>query len=396
MTQESSPISPSVVSAASSHTIEVAEPMRLLDVLLLMARHRRLVLAIPLSTALLTIVVALLMSNVYQATARILPPQQAQSTASLVLGQIAGLAGLGQGALAIKNPSDLYVGMLKSRTVADAIIRRFDLQRVYESKTMVDTRRDLAANSQIYSGKDGLISVDVEDTDPERAAAMANAYVEELQALTKSLAISEAAQRRVFFEQQLKDAKEQLAAAETSLQRTQESTGLISLDEQGRAIVESVARLRGQIAAKEVELTAMNTFATEVNPERVRVQEQIHGLKAQLTKLQKTRQSNDESFLSTSQVPAAGLEYVRRLRDVKYYEAMFEILAKQFEAAKIDEAKEATVVQLVDRAVPPDRKHKPKRGVIVLLSTLLSIALTVLALIVSERVARLRSGLHAS
>jgi uncharacterized protein involved in exopolysaccharide biosynthesis len=261
--------------------------------------------------------------------------------------------------------------MLKSRTVADNIIARFDLQRLYDQETMVETRKEFASNSSITTGKDGLINIEFDDEDPKRAAAVANAYVEELDKLTQSLAVTEAAQRRLFFERQLKQAKDDLSNAEVALKVTQEQTGLIKLDDQGRAIIEAVAALRGQISAKEVELRAMRTFTTEHNPDYVRVRQQLAGLRAELTKLERAQiGGGGDILLPTGQVPAAGLEYVRKFRDVKYQEAIFELLAKQFEAAKIDEAKEAAIIQVVDQAIAPDRKSKPKRALIVIGVTL--------------------------
>jgi len=261
--------------------------------------------------------------------------------------------------------------MVKSRTVADNIINRFDLQKLYEQDTMVETRNALANNTTVLAGKDGLITIEFEDKDPARAAAVANAYVEELDKLTQVLAVTEAAQRRLFFERQLRQAKKDLSEAEVALQKTQEETGLIKLDDQGRALIEAVAVLRGQISAKEVELRAMRTYTTETNPDYVRTQQQLAGLRTELAKLERAQASGQSGImLSTGKVPEAGLEYLRKFRDVKYQETIFELLAKQFEAAKLDEAKEAAIIQVVDKAVAPDRKSKPKRALIVILATL--------------------------
>jgi tyrosine-protein kinase Etk/Wzc len=203
-----------------------------------------------------------------------------------------------------------------------------------------------------------------------RAAEIANAYVEELDKLTNSLAVTEAAQRRLFFERQLKQAKDDLTEAEIALKLTQEKTGLIKLDDQGRAIIEAVATLRAQIAAKEVELRALRSFATEQNPDYVRNQQQLAGLRAELIKLERSHTSGAGDILvPTGKVPEAGLEYVRKFRDVKYYEAIFELLAKQFEVAKIDEAKDAAIIQVVDKAIKMDRKSRPKRAVIAIAAT---------------------------
>jgi uncharacterized protein involved in exopolysaccharide biosynthesis len=255
---------------------------------------------------------------------------------------------------------------------------------------MVETRNDLASNSGITAGKDGLITISVDDEDPKRAAAIANAYVEELDRLSQSLAVTEAAQRRLFFERQLKQAKDDLSKAEVALKVTQEKTGLIKLDDQGRAIIEAVATLRGQISAKEVELQAMRTFTTEKNPDYIRAQQQLSGLRTELGKLERAQISGvGDILLSTRQVPEAGLEYVRKYRDVKYQETIFELLAKQFEAAKIDEAKEAGIIQIVDPAIAPDRKSRPKRALIVIATTLLAAMVAVFWAFVREARARI-------
>ena len=357
----------------------------LLELLVILAKHKKLILGTTFGVAVLSAVVSLLLPNIYTGTAKVLPPQQSQSTAAMMLGQLGGLAGLAGGSLGLKNPNDLYVGMVKSRTVADSIIKRFDLQKLYEKDTMVDTRKVLANNTTVLAGKDGLITIEFEDRDPSRAAAVANAYVEELDKLTQVLAVTEAAQRRLFFERQLQQAKEDLSEAEVALQKTQEETGLIKLDDQGRALIEAVAALRGQISAKEVELRAMRTFTTEKNPDYVRTQQQLAGLRTELAKLERTQASGQgDIMLSTGKVPESGLEYLRKYRDVKYQEAIFELLAKQFEAAKLDEAKEAAIIQVVDKAVAPDRKSKPKRALIVILATLTAGLISLLWVFVLE------------
>jgi uncharacterized protein involved in exopolysaccharide biosynthesis len=361
------------------------DEINLLDLLIVVAKHKAMIGAVAVGAAILSAIISLLMSNIYTGSTRIMPPQQSQSTTAIVLGQLGGLAAVAGGSLGIKNPNDLYVGILRSRSVADGIITRFDLKTYYDKETMVETRKELAENTTTSSGKDGLITIEFEDKDPKRAAAIANAYVEELDRLTQSLAVSEAGQRRLFFERQLEHARQDLAKAEVALKETQERTGLIKLDDQGKAIIEAVATLKARISATEVELRSMRTFATEQNPEYVRAQQQLGGLHAELAKLERAQVSGDGNvLLPTGKVPEAGLEYLRRFRDVKYYETVFELLAKQFEIAKIDEAKEAAIIQVVDQAIVPDRKSKPKRALIVIMSTLSAGVLAMLWAFVHE------------
>jgi tyrosine-protein kinase Etk/Wzc len=350
-----------------------ADEIDLLDLLIVLAKRKRLILGVTLVSAILTAIVSLLLPNRYTATTKILPPQQSQSATAMLVSQLAGggmgpLAAMAGSSLGLKNPSDIYIGILKSRTIEDALIQQFDLMRVYRDKRLSDTRKDLSGYSDIIAEKEGLISISVEDKDPKRAAAMANAYVNELRNVTQHLAISEASQRRLFFEQQVQQAKDDLGNAEVALKETEQKTGMIQLDSQAKAVIEAIGNLCAQVAAKEVQLQAMRSFATEQNPQRILVQEQVAGLREQLRKLQGQEGGDGDPIVGTGRIPGAGLEYVRKLRDVKYYETIFDLLAKQYEAAKIDESREAAVIQVLDHATEPDRKSSPMRLVIVLLS----------------------------
>jgi uncharacterized protein involved in exopolysaccharide biosynthesis len=243
--------------------------------------------------------------------------------------------------------------------------------KVYRDKRLSDARKDLQDATDIQNGKEGFITVAVEDKDRKRAADLANAYVEELRNLTSNLAITEAGQRRLFFEQQLGKAKDDLANAEVALKVTQQKTGLIQMDSQAKAIIESVAAVRAQIAAKEVELQAMQFSATDQNPDLLLLRQQLAGLRAQAAKLESQQNSGGGDIqVPTGAVPEAGLQYIRSLRDVKYYETIFELLAKQLEASKLDEARQGAVIQVVDPAVEPDRKSSPKRAMLVTLFTI--------------------------
>jgi len=357
-----------------------SDEVNVLDLMIVVAKHRKLVVFLPLAVGVVAAVYSLLVTPVYTGTTRILPPQQTQSAVAAVIGQLGALAGAGGGALGVRQPNEMYVTMLKSRTVADRLLDRFKLEQVFESKFREDARLALAGATKIESGsKDAIITIEYNDSDPKRAAAVANAYAEELHKLTQTLAVTEASHRRVFFEKQLKQAKDELSTAEVSLKKTQEQTGLIKLEEQGRVIVEAVAQLRAQIVAREVQVGAMRTFATDRNPEYLRLREELNGLRRELAKTEKAAaRSEGDIFLPTGRVPEAGLEYLRKLRDVKYYETLFELLAKQFELAKIDEAKDASLVQVLDAAVVPDRRTFPRRRLIVIVWVLAGVVFAVL------------------
>jgi uncharacterized protein involved in exopolysaccharide biosynthesis len=354
---------------------EATEDIDLLDLLLLFARRKKLLFQITTAFGVIAVVVSLLIPNRYEAITQLMPPQQNQSLATAIVGQLSSLGSLGSLAgkdLGLKNPNDIYVGMLTSRTVEDGVINRFGLVKTYKVKRMSDARKGLERRSKIVLGKEGFISVSYEDTDKALAAAVANGYVDELRKLMEHLAITEAGRRRIFFEQQVEEAKEKLADAEQELKKTQERTGLIDLSGQARALIASVISLRAQIAAKEVELQSMKAYATDDNPKVVLAQQQLAAWREQLAKIERQQgpASEGDVEIATSKVPQAGLEYIRRYRDVKYYETIFELLAKQYEIAKLDEAKDSGVVQVIDPAVEPDRKSFPPRTLIVALAIL--------------------------
>ena len=316
---------------------------------------------------LVSVVVAFLQPVYFTAQVRIMPPgsQSGGGTQAALLGALGGLGGGAASALGIKNPGELYVGLLKSRTIADELISEFKLKSLYELKTQQATRAQLAMLSKIASGKDSIITIDVEDQNPERAALLANGYFNALQKMMQRMATTEAGQRRLFFENQLKQAKNQLTDAELGFKDMQQSTGVLQLDAQGKVAIESVARIRAAISAKEVELASVRQFATAENPEYQRRASELNALRGELSKLERSQTGAGESDKSAKKLTDSGVEYVRRLRDLKYAETMFELMAKQFEFARVDEARETASLQLVDAAVVPELKSRPKRSLTV-------------------------------
>jgi uncharacterized protein involved in exopolysaccharide biosynthesis len=261
----------------------------LLDLLIVLTRRRRDLLIGTAAMAAFSTIVSFLLPNRFTATTVIFPPQQNTASAVALLGQLGNaspLASLAGGSLGLKNPNDLQVAMLKSRTVEDAMVDRFHLKALYGNKRQSDARRGFEKAVDIENGlKDGLIRISVTDKDPNRAAEMSNAYVEEYKKLSATLAVTEASQRRLFFEQQLLEEKENLASAEEALKQIQQKTGLIQLDGQARAIIESVAELRGQVAAKEVQIRAMRQFAADANPDLQLAEQELAGLQNQLARM---------------------------------------------------------------------------------------------------------------
>jgi tyrosine-protein kinase Etk/Wzc len=347
------------------------DEINLLDLLIVLLKRKRLILGITFISALITAIVSLIMPPVFRAETSLLPPQPSSSMALQALSQLAGgAAGIGAEVLGIKTPADLYAGLLKSNTVLDRIIDRFKLMELYKCKYRTDARKRLLDNIQVsVDKKSNIITISVEDKDPVRAAQMANAFVEELKALTKGLAITEASQRRLFFEEQLKDTRLALIKAEEDLKKFQEKTGAIKVEEQAKAVIEGIATLRAQIAAKEVEIKVMKTYSTPYNPDLQRAEEALRAMKAELQKLEAKEGKNPDPLMPTGRMPEVGMEYLRKLRELKFNETLYELLLKGYETARLDEARDAVVIQVVDKAIPPDKRAKPKRTLMVLVAT---------------------------
>ena len=348
--------------------------------------RRGLILGITLAFTAIAVAVSLSLPNLYKAETRILPPQEkGGNLAAQLLGQGGGLVALTGGVSGVKSQGELYVEIAKSRTVLDRIVDRFDLMKLYKARYREDARRTLLGSVKARDDrKSGIIFLTVEDPDPKRAAEMANAFVEELKSLAGGLALSEAGQRRMFFEDQLRQTKVSLASAEEEVKGFQQRTGMIQVDAQARAIIEGIARLRAGIAVKEVEAKVLRSFATAQNPDLQRVEEEIRGLRIELEKVETSKGRGFDPLMPSGRVPEVGTEYLRKLRQLKYNETIFELLSKQYELAKLDEAKDAIVIQVIDRAVPPERKSGPQRALIVMLSAFIALFLSAGVLAVLE------------
>ena len=362
--------------------INVAELFRAVS------RRARLIFGITAVSAVVAVVVSLLLPNYYKAETRILPPQEkGGNLAAQLLGQGgAALIGLAGGGTGVKSQGELFVEIMKSRTVMDRIVDRFNLLNLYKKRYRQDARKrllDLITAKE--DRKSGIIILTVEDKDPKRAADMANAFVEELKSLKGGLAISEAGQRRMFFEDQIRNTKESLVRAEEEIKGFQQQTGMFQVDAQARAIIEGIARLRAGIAAKEVEARVLRSFATNQNPDLQRVEEEIRALRAELEKVETAKGKGFDPLMSSGRVPEMGTEYLRKLRQLKYNETLYELLSKQYELAKLDEARDAVVIQVIDPAVPPERKSRPKRASIILLATVTTFFLSGLIGLLLER-----------
>ena len=349
--------------------VPAEEEISLLDMLIAIAQRRWRIVTVVACATLIGVILSFVLPTRYTATTSILPPQQNSSVGTALMAQLGNLASIGSlagGSLGLKNPNDLQVALLKSRTVEDAVLDRFHLIDLYHKKRRSDARKKLEKVVDIDDGaKDGLIRISVTDGDAKRAADMANGYVEEFKEFSSTLAVTEASQRRQFFEQQMLQAKDNLAKAEEDLKATEQKTGLIQLDAQARSTIELVANLRAQIAAKEVEINAMRSFETADNPQLQIAEQQLAGLRAQAQKMGASSEGAN-ALIPKGNLQESGLEYIQKLRNVKYNETIFDLLARQYEIAKVDEARQGATVQIVDRAVAPDRRSSPQRTLIVL------------------------------
>jgi uncharacterized protein involved in exopolysaccharide biosynthesis len=296
----------------------------------------------------------------YTAKTVIFPPQQQQSAAASAIAQLGALAGLAGGIGTVKSPADQYVALMQSTTVSDRIIDKFQLQSVYKLEYRQQTRKQLKEVVRVAVGKkDGMITIEVDDSEPQRAAAIANAYVEELRRMTNAMAVTEAQQRRMFFEQQLGQTKERLTKAQTALEESGFSQGALKVEPKSAA--ESYARLRAQATAAEVKLQTLRRMLAENATEVMQQQAALGALREQVARAER---QNDAK---------GGSDYVDKYREFKYQEALFDIFVKQYELAKVDESREGALIQVVDVAQPPELRAGPRRVRITAIAALLGL-----------------------
>ncbi len=348
------------MSSNPTNTTADSDEVSLLDLAQTIAENLRMLVIGLILVGLITLGVTFLIRPTFTATTVFLPPQQQQSAAASLLQSLGALGGIAGAATGLKNPNDQYVSFLKSRHVQDRLIKRFKLMERYEAELLSDARIAIEGNSRINSGKDGLITVDVDDYEPAFAAQLANAYVEELNVLMERLALTEAQQRRVFFESQLLSTKDKLAKAEAALRASGVNSS--ALKSNPSAAVEVVARVQAEIAAQEIKLSSMRSYLADTAPAFKQALSELTALRLQMSKLERT----------TDSLGSADSDYIARFRDFKYHETLFELFAKQFELAKVDESREGAVIQILDTATTPERKSKPKKALITLAAIVVS------------------------
>lgn len=323
-------------------------------------------LRITLASFIFAAILAFTLPVRYTSSASFVPPSlgTGNAMASALAGQLAAF-GAGDLLGGAKNSGDIYAGILKSRSVASKLVKQFDLTRLYKDKRESEAEKDLASDTSItIDAKSLIVTVSVSAKTPQLAHGLASAYMDALRETNGRLALGQSSQRRLFFEEQLAKEKNNLEDAEVDLKKTEEQSGLIAPIGQTEVQIRTIAETQAQIAARQVQLAALRQSSTEENPEVVRVQSEIVDLKNQLSLLQRGSGKGQFDTIPTSKVPELQLQYVRKLREVKYHETLFETLAKQYEAARLDEARDAPVLQVLDVASYPDARSSPKRMLI--------------------------------
>jgi tyrosine-protein kinase Etk/Wzc len=354
--------------SAASGTAFAGRPGRsLLDVVVVLARRWRLLAFLPLGIGLVTLAIAFAIPPTFTASTQLLPPQQPSSAAVAMLGSLSSVAGaLGGGVAGLKNPTDQWIGLMRSRAVADALVERFGLKTLYEADYQFQARDGLAARTRIAAGRDGLITIEVDDKSAERAAKIATAYVEELQHLMTTLAVTEAAQRRLFFQRQLQSTKEELVKAEIALKGGGISADVVKTSP--TAAVGQLAQAQAALAAQEVKVAVMRGSMTENNPEYRQAALELESMREQMKRAERDQPAGRGS--------EASAKYIARYREFKYYETLYDLFARQYEMARADESREGAVVQVVDPAQVPEYKSQPKRAKMAILATVLSFMVT--------------------
>ena len=365
------------------------EEINLLDLLLVLAKNWKMIVGVPLVVALVTAIYSLTIPNIYTAKAMILPgDDNSGGLMSAMMAQMGGLATLAGGGLGGATKADLYITMMNSETIQEPIIERFKLMDVYKAKFRSSAYTALDASSTITAGKkDGVITIAVDNEDPKLAADIANAYVEELGKLAAKLSMTGAGNSRVFLEERLTKAKVDLTAAEETLKAFQTRNKAVAVTDQAKATLEGVAQLRAQLVAQEVQMATLRQQFTDESREIKSTKATIANLRGQIARMEGS--GSEGSMPGVGAMPKLGQDYMRLMREFKIQESLVELLTKQYEMTKLNEAKDLVPFQVLQLARVPELKSKPKRSLIVIMSAVASGFLMVLMAFVREYGARM-------
>ncbi|MBU2529691.1 MAG: hypothetical protein KKD35_01525 [Elusimicrobia bacterium] len=341
-----------------------------LDYLIVILKNKNFIFKVTFVSMVLAAIISLFLPSMYRAETKILPPQKSSSSVAMFASQMSGM-GISPSLFGMKGPNSLYVSLLKTKPVLDYVFRDLNLAEELEIESKEGARKILSDGLRIDDDKrSGIITVGFEHRNPKIAADIANSFIGGLRNLNNSLAVTEASQRRLFFEEQLKVAKEALIKSENEMQNFQQKTGTIKIDEQAKAAIEETSLIRAKISGKEVGLRVMKSYATSQNPDLQKLENEVAALKEQLSKLE-SKKIGDDSLFSTGKLSVLGAEYIRKMRDFKYNETLYEILMTQYGAAKLDEARDSSIIQVVEKAEVPIKRFKPSRRKIVVNTGLL-------------------------
>lgn len=353
----------------------------------------------------IAIVIAFLIPKKYDSTAHLMPPDSQSQTGMALMAALAGRSGSGElGSLAgnllgIRTTGDLFIGILKSRTMQDRLVNQFQLQKLYGVSGVDKARMKLDENTEISSDRlSGIITLTVRDHDPERAAAMGQAYIDGLNSMVATLSTSSARRERIFLEDRLTEVRQSLEAAEKDFSQFASKNTAIDIPEQGKAMVTAAATLAGQLIAAESELEGLKQIYTDNNVRVRSVSARVDELRQQLQKMggQDTNshpdgQGDQSLFPSIRQLPLLGVTYADLYRRTKVQEAVFEALTQEYELAKVEEAKEIPTVKVLDAPNVPERKSFPPRLLIICAAAFLSLALGVVWLLGTDHWANIDS-----
>ncbi|MEN7341427.1 MAG: Wzz/FepE/Etk N-terminal domain-containing protein [Pseudomonadota bacterium] len=343
----------------------------IMPLLLVAARRFRFLVGTPLVCAIIAIVYCKLSDPIYTATARLLPPQYNENTVMAMQNQLGGESQLGNSALALKNPTDLFVGILTSRTIVDAVIERQQLLEYYGVAQIADARRKLSGATVIRAAKNGIVSVSVEDTDRQIAADLSNAYVAEFYKFSQDLARQQASRRADFYATALDAARQNLANADLRLLTTNKETGYAGIAGQDQTIVLGAAEIQSRIATREIQLRTMASYATDTNQDVVLIRKELKELRAELDRLTKISngvEADGNAMVNLGSVPDTLLAFSQRSRDVRYWENIVELIGQLSELGKIDERRDLSLFQVLDHAIAPHDKSKPRTALAAILT----------------------------
>lgn len=352
------------------------EEVTLLDYWRVVRKRIGLIVGLCLVSIVATMGYSLLSPKIYESTVTILAPDE-RGGRGFGLASALASSQLMQTVSGFSIPSltpqrDIFVSILKSRTMGQDVVERFKLQERYEARFLSDAIRRLQSATAVSLSKDGIITVRVEETDPQLAADIANFYVANLDAMLARFGVTEASKQRAFIAERLAETERELRRAEEALRQFQETNKVIALQEQAKGAVEAAAQLKGEIMASEVQLEVMRNFATDANPEVVKLKRRIEETKRHLAQMQYGKgwtlpaenrnpgEPRKEIHVPFAQVPELGVELARLTRDLKVQETVYTLLTQQLEQAKIAQARDMPTVQVLDAAVQADRKSKPK------------------------------------